>query len=367
MKSPAGEDRGPSVAVFGVDAFTDRPFGGNPAMVCLLPEPAGSEWMQRAAAELNQPATAFLHGRRLRWFTPTVELPVCGHGTLAAAHVLYEAGLIAPADPVVFETASGPLRVWRQDGLIWIGFAPVAVQEARAPGAVVQALNLQDASWVGRNEDEYVLVLDTPGQVEAVRPDLEQIRRLPVSRVLVTAAGGDGADFTSRNFAPALGLDEDQATGSAHAVLGPLWAARLGRRRLNALQASPRRGRLAVAVEDDRVQSAVTPSPSPGENGFPDPSVQVTQDAEFGPVVDLLVELVKHERRLVILGVWASDGSQRLPPEAAGNSWSTSCQKACARSKTAIASAAVAGAGSSLSNPPGGRSTPSHCGFRFPP
>lgn len=92
-----------------------------------------------------------------------------------------------------------------------------------------------------------------PGQVQSVRPDLERIRRLPVSRVLVTAAGGDGADFTSRNFAPALGLDEDQATGSAHAVLGPLWAGRLGRRRLSALQASPRRGRLAVAVEDDRI------------------------------------------------------------------------------------------------------------------
>ena len=239
--------------MFGVDAFTDRPFGGNPAMVLLLPGPAGGEWMQRAAAELNQPATAFLHGRRLQWFTPAVELPLCGHGTLAAAHVLYEAGLIAPADPVVFETASGPLRAWRQDGLIWIGFAPVSVQEERAPGAVLEALNLRAASWFGRTEDEYVVMLDTPGQVQSVRPDLERIRRLPVSRVLVTAAGGDGADFTSRNFAPALGLDEDQATGSAHAVLGPLWAGRLGRRRLSAIQASSRRGRLAVAVEVDRV------------------------------------------------------------------------------------------------------------------
>jgi predicted PhzF superfamily epimerase YddE/YHI9 len=117
----------------------------------------------------------------------------------------------------------------------------------------VEALGLEGATWSGCNEDEYVVVLGTPGQVEAVRPDLERIRRLPVSRVLVTAAGGDGADFTFRNFAPALGLDEDQATGSAHAVLGPLWAGRLGRRRLSALQASPRRGRLAVEVEDDQV------------------------------------------------------------------------------------------------------------------
>lgn len=239
--------------LFGVDAFTDRPFGGNPAMVCLLPEPADEEWMRRAAAELNQPATAFLHDRRLRWFTPARELPLCGHGTLATAHVLYEAGLVALGDPVVFETASGPLRVWRQDGLVWIEFAPVAVQEAGVPGAVLEALNVPGASWFGCNDDEYIVVLDTPGQVQAVQPDLERIRRLPVSRVLVTAAGGDDADFTSRNFAPVLGLDEDQATGSAHAVLGPLWAGRLGRRRLRALQASPRRGRLAVAVEDDRV------------------------------------------------------------------------------------------------------------------
>lgn len=248
VKFPAGADDGPRVALFGVDAFTDRLFGGNPAMVCVLPEPAGGEWMRRVAAELNQPVTAFLHDRRLRWFTPAVELPLCGHATLATAHVLYEAGLADPAEPVVFETASGPVRAWRRDGLVWIGFAPVAIQEADAPGAVMEALGLEGAVWFGCNEDEYVVVLGTPGQVEAVRPDLGRIRRLPVSRVLVTAAGGDGADFTSRNFAPALGLDEDQATGSAHAVLGPLWAGRLGRRRLRALQASPRRGRLAVTV-----------------------------------------------------------------------------------------------------------------------
>lgn len=247
-------DQNVRVELFGVDAFTDRPFGGNPAMVCLLPEPADEEWMRRAAAELNQPATAFLHGRRLRWFTPVGELPLCGHGTLAAAHVLYETGLVNPRDPIVFDTASGPVPVSRQDGMVWIGLAPVAVQEADIPAAVPEALNLQGMTWFGGNSGEYVVVLDTPAQVEAVRPDLERIRRLPVSRVLVTAAGGDDADFTSRNFAPALGLDEDQATGSAHAVLGPLWAGRLGRRRLSAVQASARRGRLAVAVEDDRVR-----------------------------------------------------------------------------------------------------------------
>jgi PhzF family phenazine biosynthesis protein len=253
VRSPVARDDRRRADLFGVDAFTDRPFGGNPAMVCLLPEPAGEEWLRQVAAELNQPATAFLHGRRLRWFTPTAELPLCGHATLATAHVLYEAGLADPAGPIVFETAAGPLRVRRQDGLIWLGLAPVAIGEASIPADVPDALGLQDPVWFGRNEHEYVVVLESAGPVEAVRPDLERIRRLPVSRVLVTAAGGDDADFTSRNFAPALGLDEDQATGSSHAVLGPLWAQRLGRRRLSAVQASPRRGRLAVAVEDEQV------------------------------------------------------------------------------------------------------------------
>jgi PhzF family phenazine biosynthesis protein len=253
MTSAVAPDHPVRASLFGVDAFTDRAFGGNPAMVCLLSEPADDAWLRQVAAELNQPATAFLHHRQLRWFTPSVELPLCGHGTLAAAHVLYETGLVDPADPIAFETASGPLRVWCEDGLIWIGFAPVELRPATAPGAVLEALNLQDAVWFGANEDEYVVVLETAGQVEAVRPELTRVRQLPVSRVLVTAAGGDGADFTSRNFAPAHGLDEDQATGSAHAVLGPLWAERLGRRYLKALQASARRGRLSVSVADDRV------------------------------------------------------------------------------------------------------------------
>ncbi|WP_433432477.1 PhzF family phenazine biosynthesis protein [Nonomuraea sp. CA-141351] len=151
-----------------MNAFIDRPFGGNPAMVCLLPEPADEEWMQQVAAELNQPTTAFLHDRRLRWFTPTSELPLCGHATLAAAHVLYETGLAASAEPIVFETASGPLHVWSEDNLVWIGFTPVALHEESAPGPVLEALNLDDAVWFGRNDHEYVVMLDTPGQVEAV-------------------------------------------------------------------------------------------------------------------------------------------------------------------------------------------------------
>ncbi|MET9251702.1 PhzF family phenazine biosynthesis protein [Nonomuraea sp. NPDC003709] len=243
----------PRVPLIHVNAFTDRPFGGNPAIVCVLPEAVDEKWMRQVAVELNQPTTAFLHDRRLRWFTPTSELPLCGHATLAAAHVLYETGSVGTTEPVVFETTAGPLRARSEDGLVWVGFTPVALREETVPGPVLEALDLDDAVWFGCNDHEYVVMLDTADQVEAVRPDLARIRRLPVSRILVTAAGGDDVDFTSRVFAPVRGLDEDQVTGSAHAVLGPFWAERLGRRRFDALQASSRRGRLRVIVGDGHI------------------------------------------------------------------------------------------------------------------
>ncbi|GHE87114.1 isomerase [Amycolatopsis deserti] len=240
--------------LFLVDAFTDREFGGNPAAVCVLDEPVGEAWMRRVAAELNQPATAFLHERRLRWFTPVTELPLCGHATLAAAHVLYETGRVPRGERLVFQTGAGPLPVSNAGGLIRLEFAPVDVPETADAGPVLDALGLTEAVWVGGNGTEFVVVVGSRGQVEAVRPDLGRIRDLPVGRVLVTAAGGDRADFTSRNFAPALGLGEDHVTGSAHAVLGPLWARRLGRDRLTAVQASARRGRLEVEVRDEAVR-----------------------------------------------------------------------------------------------------------------
>jgi predicted PhzF superfamily epimerase YddE/YHI9 len=236
---------------FLVDAFTEQPFTGNPAAVIMLDAPADGTWMRAVAAELHQPTSAFVWREAdawgIRWFTPTSELPLCGHATLAAAHALGH-------DEIVFRHGRGTLTARRRDERIWLEFPAVAVTEGQVPEDVLVALGLTAAAAFAGNDAEYVIMLDTAAQVETVRPDIPRILRLPVGRVIVTAPGGRGADFTSRVFVPAHGLDEDHVTGSAHAVLGPFWAARLGRARLRAVQASARRGRLALQVEDDHVQ-----------------------------------------------------------------------------------------------------------------
>jgi predicted PhzF superfamily epimerase YddE/YHI9 len=238
-------------AWFLVDAFTEQPFTGNPAAVIVLDAPRDRTWMQATAAELHQPASAFVWREadsswRIRWFTPSYELPLCGHASLAAAHVLDH-------DEIVFHHGNGTLRARRRDKRVWLELPPVPVTQRRVSGDVLGALGLAAATEIAGNDHEYVVKLDTAAQVEAVRPDIPRILRLPVGRLIVTAPGGAGADFTSRVFVPAVGLDEDHVTGSAHAVLGPFWAARLGPTRLEAVQASARRGRLALQVEDDYV------------------------------------------------------------------------------------------------------------------
>lgn len=251
-------------AVFGVDAFTAQPFGGNPAAVVLLTEAAHPGWMQRVAAELNQPATAFTHRDsssdwQLRWFTPTTELPLCGHATLAVAHVLHETGLIPAGETIIFATPTGLLPVHADAGLLWVELPAVALTAASAPAEALTALGLQshDVVWFGATDYEYVFLLPDPDRVVSVRPDIAALLRLPVTRTIVTAAGapaGAPADITSRVFVPAIGLDEDAVTGSAHAVLGPLWATRLNRSRLRALQASPRGGQLELELRDGHVR-----------------------------------------------------------------------------------------------------------------
>jgi PhzF family phenazine biosynthesis protein len=249
-----------AVPVYCVDAFTTRPFGGNPAAVCLLLGPAGETWMQQVAAELAQPTTAFAHvdhdGRwHLRWFTPTAELPLCGHATLATAHVLHETGTASLEQALSFQTSAGVIEVDRHEGRLWLDLPAVALTEAPVPASALGALGLQpeQVCWFGYSDYEYVLILDQIERLERLRPDLTRVRELPVPRTIVTAAGGHDADLTSRVFVPAVGLDEDAATGSAHAVLGPLWAGRLGRDDLRAAQASARGGQLALVVRSGRV------------------------------------------------------------------------------------------------------------------
>ena len=242
-----------------VSTFTEEFFHGNPAAVVMLDGARDNGWYARVAAVLNQPATAFLHpvstGFALRWFSPTVEMPLCGHGTVAAAHVLYESGAAAPDETVALSTQSGVLTVRTEAGIRWIELSASPVKEAPAPTEVLAALGLTDVGWYGEGDSDVVVVVDSVAAVETVRPDTERLLALPRTRTIVTAAGGDGVDFTSRVFPPSVGVAEDQVTGTAHAALGPYWSGRLGRSRLTARQASQRGGLLELDLSRDGVVS----------------------------------------------------------------------------------------------------------------
>lgn len=240
-----------------VDAFTDTPFRGNPAAVCILDGPAPEEWMQAVAREMNLSETAFLYpapeGFALRWFTPTVEVDLCGHATLASAHVLWEDGHLAVDAAAVFETNSGQLTASRAGAWIELDFpATPAIEVASVPG-LEQALGVE-ARWTGRSEFDFLVEVDSEAMVRGLRPDMTQLRQLHCRGVMVTSrAASEEFDFVSRFFAPAVGINEDPVTGSAHCALGPYWAQHLGKRELDAAQISARGGVLRVRVDGDRV------------------------------------------------------------------------------------------------------------------
>ena len=242
-----------------VDAFTDTVFSGNPAAVCLLPEPRGETWMQRLAGEMNLSETAFLERRadggfNLRWFTPTVEVDLCGHATLASAHVLWEQGECAPQAAIRFHTRSGVLAASRRGAWMVLDFPAVPEQQAAAPPGLVEALGAE-LRYLGRNRFDYLAELESEAAVRALRPDPLRLRAVDARGVIVTARSSDpGFDFVSRFFAPAAGIDEDPVTGSAHCCLGPYWQARLGKAALAGRQVSPRGGVVRVEVDGDRVK-----------------------------------------------------------------------------------------------------------------
>ena len=247
------------VIITQVDAFTDTIFAGNPAAVCLLPEPRGEAWMQRLAREMNLSETAFL-GRRadgafdLRWFTPTVEVDLCGHATLASAHVLWERGECGPGAEIRFHTRSGMLSARRRDAWIELDFPAVPEEAAAPPPGLVEALGAEPL-YLGRNRFDYLAELDSEAAVRALRPDVQRLRTVDARGVIVTARTAErGFDFVSRFFAPAAGIDEDPVTGSAHCCLGPYWQARLGKSALAARQVSPRGGVVRVEVDGSRVK-----------------------------------------------------------------------------------------------------------------
>jgi PhzF family phenazine biosynthesis protein len=248
--------------LYQVDAFTAEPFAGNPAAVCLLEDDADPGWMQRVAAEMNLSETAFLRpgaeaGRYgLRWFTPAVEVELCGHATLASAHVLFTEGLAEAGRELRFDTASGPLAARRDgDGAIWLDFPATPAEPVDPPAGLVEALGGGAARWVGRGRFDYLVELADEQAVRDLAPDVRRLGDLGSRGVIVTAAGdgSGGHDFVSRYFAPAAGIDEDPVTGSAHCTLGPFWAERLGRIQLTGFQASARGGLVQVRPRGDRV------------------------------------------------------------------------------------------------------------------
>lgn len=244
--------------LFQVDAFSAQPFGGNPAAVVLLEAPAPEAWMQAVAAEMNLSETAFLHGEeglwRLRWFTPAAEVDLCGHATLASALVLHQWGLLPSGATARFLTRSGELRARvTGEGAIELDFPATPAQEAAPPPGLAQALGVTPR-WVGRSRFDWLAVVQDAEAVVAARPDFRALAACTDRGAILTAAPGPaGFDFVSRFFAPAVGIDEDPVTGSAHCTLGPFWGARLGKAEMRAFQASRRGGDVGVRLAGDRV------------------------------------------------------------------------------------------------------------------
>ena len=243
--------------IFQVDAFTDIPFRGNPAAVCILPEPAEEGWMAQVANEMNLSETAFLFkqedGFSLRWFTPAVEVDLCGHATLATAHILYETNLLSPDQEARFHTASGLLTAKKQAEEIELNFPATPPEEVAAPPGLLKSLGVT-AEYVGQSRYDYLVRVGSESEVLGAKPDFIGLKSLGVRGVMVTSPSQSGEyDFISRFFAPGAGIDEDPVTGSAHCCLGPYWGEILGKDEMVAYQASARGGVVRVRVSPDRV------------------------------------------------------------------------------------------------------------------
>lgn len=246
-----------SQSLIQVDAFTDRAFGGNPAAVLVLAREAEAAWMQAVASEMNLSETAFVtpekDGFRLRWFTPRVEVDLCGHATLAAAHVLWENGVLPLTAPARFHTRSGLLTATREGSWIQLDFPAEFEEYCAAPLELTEALGVA-MHYVGRNRFDYLIEVENEQVLRSLEPNLTILESIPARGFILTclATGGE-YDFLSRFFAPGLGVREDPVTGSAHCCLGPFWATRLAKDSMVGYQASQRGGVVRVTVQGDRV------------------------------------------------------------------------------------------------------------------
>jgi PhzF family phenazine biosynthesis protein len=240
-----------------VDAFTDTPFRGNPAGVCILNAPVDERWMQDVAAEMNVAETAFLWPEsdqfRLRWFTPATEVDLCGHATLATAHALWEAGILPLDREAVFATRSGALRAFRDGDMIALDFPAEGAESEIDRDEIARAIGAR-VEFASRNRFDFLAEVESAETVRTLRPDIEAIRRLDCRGLIVTAGSDDPRyEFVSRFFAPSIGIIEDPVTGSAHCFLGPYWGERLRKSKLVGRQESSRGGEVAVEVHGDRV------------------------------------------------------------------------------------------------------------------
>jgi PhzF family phenazine biosynthesis protein len=249
-----------SVPIYIVDAFTNEPHRGNPAAVCLLKEAKDPGWMQRVAAEMNLSETAFVFpaadGYSLRWFTPVQEVDLCGHATLAAAHIMQETGAVQSAAEVRFHTLSGLLTASKAGDWWELDFPAEPPEAKECPDGLLEALGIGQAHYVGRNRLDYLVEVESPAELRSLQPDFASLAAVGKRGVIVTSdpEPGSGYDFLSRAFFPAVGVNEDPVTGSAHCCLGPYWQRKLNKNELLAYQASQRGGVIRVRTQDGRVK-----------------------------------------------------------------------------------------------------------------
>lgn len=243
--------------IYQVDAFTPKPFAGNPAGVCIMEQAADEQWMRQVAREMNLSETAFLYpvedGYHLRWFTPATEVNLCGHATLGTAHILWETGRLARDQQAHFHTRSGLLTAVCKGDWIEMDFPARIEEPAEPPPDLLPSLGIQ-ALYVGKNLFDYLVEVASAETVRQMKPDFSRLSSLPVRGVIVTSRSDvPEYDFVSRFFAPAVGVNEDPVTGSAHCCLGPYWAGKLHKNEFLAYQASARGGVVRVRVEGERV------------------------------------------------------------------------------------------------------------------
>jgi PhzF family phenazine biosynthesis protein len=240
-----------------VDAFSDQPFSGNPAAVCILTKPVSDSWMHNLAMEMNLSATAFLleeeEGYNLRWFTPAREVELCGHATLAAAHTLWDLGYLKPHQEAHFSTLSGTLNAQFRESWIELDFPAEPEQRSTHPKELVEGLGVPVA-YVGKNRFDYLVAIESEEVLRGIKPDFSILTKLQARGVVVTARSSNREfDFVSRWFGPQVGINEDQVTGSAHCCLALYWADILKKAELVAYQASQRGGVVRMRLKGDRV------------------------------------------------------------------------------------------------------------------